>query len=90
MAKKKKKVRLVDMLLTFFFSDPVLTLNVNEVFRTKIPPKPSTKNRFSAKVRENPKFSLPQAKKVRVSPFWCCGAVGEEVDLFGGAPHKGF
>ena len=36
------------------------------------------------------KFSEPQGREVWLSPFWRCAAVGEEVDLFGGAPHKGF
>ena len=36
------------------------------------------------------KFSVPQGREVWLSPFWRCAAVGEEVDLFGGAPHKGF
>ena len=52
------------MLLTFL-SDPVLLLNVNEVFRTKRPGETSTEKRVSEKVRENSKFSLPQAKEVR-------------------------
>ena len=36
------------------------------------------------------KFSGLQGREVWLSPFWRCAAVGEEVDLFGGAPHKGF
>ena len=59
------KKKLFDMLLTFF-SDPVLILKVYEIFRTKTPRETSTRKRFSAKVRENPKFSLPQAKEVQV------------------------
>ena len=63
--KCKKQKRLFDMLLTFF-SDPVLLLKVNEVFRTKRPRETSTKKRLSTKVCENPKFSLPQAEEVQV------------------------
>ena len=76
------------MLLTFF-SDPVLILNINEVFRTKRPRETSTKNRLSAKVRENPKFSLPQAKEI---PGVAALVLRRHyiIDLFGGAPHKGF
>ena len=29
-------------------------------------------------------------REVWQSPFWSCGAVGEEVDLFGGVPHEEF
>ena len=35
-------------------------------------------------------FSVLQGREVWLSPFWRCAAVGEEVDLFRGAPHKGF
>ena len=66
MQKKKKKKKEVRHAPYVFFSDPVLILKVNEVFRTKKPRETSTKKRFSAKVCENPKFSLPQAKEVQV------------------------
>ena len=34
------------------------------------------------------KFSVPQGREVWLSPFWPLGAVGGEVDLFGGAPRE--